>query len=391
MASATTAKISVHDVVDLLCAMLRFDTTNPPGNEKPLAEMLAAFMSEKGFAVELTDLGNNRANVTARLNGNGERKTLLFNGHLDVVPPGQMAWEHASPFDPVVKDGKIYGRGSSDMKGGLAAMIVAATAVKATGRALKGDLIITCSADEESGSLGARDFRQKGGLENVGAIIVGESSSCGINIAEKGALWIEIYTVGKTAHGAFPEQGINAITAMNAVLTELTNYTFSYQPNKLLGHPSLNISTIQGGVKTNVVPDRCVLTLDIRTVPGMEHNGIVKDIQAICERVKTERPGLSIEVNPINDRPAVETVANDPFIVMAQEVIRDNFGREESVHGVSFYTDAAIFLPGTNIPAILYGPGEAAMAHQPNEYVPIAGLEEAARFYAAMIERYLID
>lgn len=387
----STAKISANDVVDLLCTMLRFDTTNPPGNEKPLAEMLSTLMAAKGFATEVTDLGNNRANVTARLKGGGERKALLFNGHLDVVPPGQTAWEHGDPFEPVARDGKIYGRGSSDMKGGLAAMIIAAFAVQAAGRPLKGDLIIACSADEESGSLGARDFREKGGLKGVGAIIVGESSSCGLNIAEKGALWIEVTTTGKTAHGAFPEQGVNAIAGMNAIVTQLLDYRFSYRPNGLLGPPTLNISTIAGGVKTNVVPDHCVLTLDIRTVPGQEHGAIVKDMEAICKRVEASHPGISTKVRPINDRPAVETRANDPFINMAKAVIKEQFGRDEDVHGVSFYTDAAIFLPGTDIPAILYGPGEAAMAHQPNEYVPVTGLEEAARFYAAMIERYLID
>ncbi len=389
---STAANIRLEDVVDLLCKILRFDTTNPPGNEKPLAEMLGALMTERGFETEVTDLGNNRANVTARLKGSGERKSLILNGHLDVVPPGQVAWMN-DPFDPLQKDGNIYARGASDMKAGLAAMIIAAFAVKASGKQLKGDLIIACSADEESGSLGARDFRSKGGLEGVGAIIVGEPSSCNINIAEKGALWIEVTTLGKTAHGAFPEQGINAIVGMNAILSAVLDYKqkLVYTPNKLLGHPSMSISTIQGGVKTNVVPDRCVLTLDIRTVPGMSHSEIVKDIQAICEKVKAAQPGLDATVTPINDRPAVETPAEHPFIKLAQSVVKDQTGRDADVHGVNFYTDAAIFLPGTDIPAILYGPGDASMAHQPNECVPVAALEEAARFYVTMIERYLAD
>lgn len=387
---STAANIRLEDVVDLLCKMLRFDTTNPPGNEKPLAEMLAALLAEHGFETEVTDLGNNRGNVTARLKGSGERKSLILNGHLDVVPPGQVAWDHP-PFDPVQKDGKIYARGTSDMKAGLASMIIAAIAVKKSGRQLKGDLIITGSADEESGSLGARDFRDKGGLEGVGAIIVGEPSSCNINIAEKGALWIEIATLGKTAHGAFPEQGVNAIVGMNAVLSEVLKYKLVYTPNKLLGHPTLSVSMIQGGVKANVVPDRCVLTVDIRTVPGMSHSEIVKDLQAVCDKVKAAHPGLGATVTAINDRPAVETPAEHPFIKLAQSVVKNQTGRDADVHGVSFYTDAAIFLPGTDIPAILYGPGDASMAHQPNECVPVAGLQEATSFYAEMIERYLAD
>lgn len=377
-------------VVDLLMQLMRYDTTNPPGNEKPLAEMLAAYLAGQGFATEVTDLGGNRANVTARLRGSGERKALLFNGHLDVVPTGQVPWKFP-PFEPHIEDGKLYGRGSSDMKSGLAAMIVAALAVKESGRPLKGDLIITGSADEESSSAGAVQFLESGGLEGVGAIIVGEPSSCELNISEKGALWIEVITLGKTAHGAFPQNGVNAIMGMNAILDELGKYRFKYTENTLLSAPSMNISTIQGGVKTNVVPDRCVLTLDIRTVPGMKHEDIINDIKVICEKAKGLVPGLETEVHPINDRPAVETAADHPFVRMGQEVIKDLFGRDAAVYGVNFYTDAAVFLPGTDLPALLYGPGDASMAHQPNEFVPVEKLGEAARFYAAMIERYLID
>jgi succinyl-diaminopimelate desuccinylase len=385
------AAISYSDaVVELLAQLMRYDTTNPPGNEKPLAEMLAAYLAERGFAAEVADLGGNRANVTARLKGSGERKALLLNGHLDVVPTGQVPWKYP-PFEPHIKDGKLYGRGSSDMKSGLAAMIVAALAVKDSGRQLGGDLIIAGSADEESGSAGAVHFRESGGLEGVGAIIVGEPSSCELNISEKGALWIEVTTLGKTAHGAFPQNGVNAIMGMNAILTELAAYRFTYTENALLSAPSMNISTIQGGVKTNVVPDRCVLTLDIRTVPGMKHADIVNDIKTICEKAKAMVPGLETEVRPVNDRPAVETAADHPFVRMGQEVIREQFGREAGVYGVNFYTDAAIFLPGTGLPAILYGPGDASMAHQPDEFVPLGKLDEATRFYIAMIERYLID
>lgn len=376
-------------VTELLAAMVRLDTTNPPGNEKPLAEMLAGDLAACGFSCTVDDLGGNRGNFTARLAGTGERKALLFNGHLDVVPVGELPWE-TKPFDPVIKDGRLYGRGTSDMKGGLAAMIVAAKAVAAMGLPLQGDLILTGSADEESGSLGARHFKAGGGLEGVGAIIVGEPSNCGIFVSEKGALWVEITTTGKTAHGAFPDKGINAIAGMNAILSSLMRYSLAHKTNELLGHPSMNIATIQGGVKTNVVPDSCVLTVDIRTVPGMEHAAVIRDIQAMCKRTEVTMPGLGTSVRVINDRAPVETKADDPFVRMAQKVIREQRGYDAVPGGVSFYTDAAIFLPETDLPAILYGPGDPTLAHQPNEFVPVEALTEAAHFYAGMIEAYLI-
>lgn len=388
--AAVKEKIKQFDVAKLLQEMLRFNTTNAPGNEQPLAEMIAELIKQHGFEVDVDVFTENRANVTGRMKGSGERPALLFNGHLDVVPVGEMAWDH-DPFAGVIADGKVYGRGSSDMKGGLAAMLVAAFAVHAAGKKLKGDLVFAGSAGEETDSVGAKLFVKKNGLDGIGAIVVGEPSSCGINVAEKGALWVQVTTKGKTAHGAFPHEGKNAILAMNAVLNKLSTYKFKITENALLSPPTMNISTIQGGVKTNVVPDRCVLTIDIRTVPGINHDDVVNEIRELCNQIKQTDPDFDADVEAINDRPAVETSSDHPFVKMAQEVIKEEFGKDVTPKGVNFFTDAAIFLPPTGLPAILYGPGDASMAHQPNEHVSIKHLEEAVHFYAALIQRYLID
>ena len=381
--------ISKDETVDLLRRMIQMKTVNEPGDEKPLAELLAGEMASFGMEVELVDLGNNRANVIGVLKGTGERNALLFNGHLDTVPPGDVEWNHG-PYSGDIEDGKIYGRGSTDMKGGLAGMIMAAKAIKQAGVELKGDLIIAGTAGEEIDSIGAFDFLNKGGLKDVGAIVIGEPSSCGINVAEKGALWIEVTTYGKTAHGAFPEQGKNAIVYMNALINQLLQYRFAYEENLLLGHPTMNISTIHGGVKTNVVPDKCTMTIDIRTVPGMNHEDIIKDLEGIIQELKkSELEGFEASINITNNRPAVETAVDHPFVRMAQDVIKEQFDKAAEPKGVNFYTDAAVFLPATNLPAILYGPGDAEMAHQPNEYVSIDSLMEAVQFYAALIEKYL--
>lgn len=383
------AQIDERETLGLLVKMLQINTVNPPGNEKVLAEFIAKDMASAGIETEVVDLGSNRANVVARIRGTGEKKALLFNGHLDTVPPGDVEWEHG-PYSGDVVDGKIYGRGASDMKGGLAAMIIAAKAIKKSGLELKGDLIFSGTASEETDSIGAFDFLNKGGLKDVGAIIIGEPSSCGINIAEKGALWLGITTFGKTAHAAFPDSGINAITCMNTLLNELLNYKFKYCENELLGHPTMNIATINGGVKTNVVPDKCKVTLDIRTVPCMKHSDIIKDFEVIIARLQEQIPGFRATIEHLNDRPAVETAIDDPFIKLAQEVIQAEFNKLVKPQGVNFYTDAAVFLPSIKLPAIFYGPGDADMAHQPNENISVERLNEATQFYAAMIEKYLI-
>ena len=383
------AHINTEESLQLLSRMIQINTVNEPGNELPLAVMIADHMRSFGMEVEVIDLGNNRGNVIGRIRGTGERDALMFNGHLDTVPPGDVEWLY-SPYSGLVKEGKVYGRGAADMKGGLAAMLTAAEAIKKSGVTLKGDLIFAMTAGEEVDSVGAIHLLNNGGLKGVGAIVVGEPSSCGINIAEKGTCWLSITTYGKTAHGAFPKQGINAITNMNVLINKLSAYQFRYVENHTLGHPTMNIATIKGGVKTNVVPDKCTLTVDIRTVPGMSHGQIVEDFENLIAELENQIAGFKATVSVLNNRPAVETVADHPFVTMSQAVIQDEFNKRVEPKGVNFYTDAAIFLPSTNLPAILYGPGDAEMAHQPNESVSVDRMAEAITFYAAIIERYLV-
>lgn len=382
--------INEEELVMTLQEMIRIKTVNGPGDEKPLAEYMEDKMKSFGMEVDVIDLGNNRANVVGRIKGTGKREALLLNGHLDTVPPGDVKWEHG-PFSGDIVDGKIYGRGSADMKGGLAGMLAAAKVIKESGIELEGDLIIAGTAGEETDSVGAFDYLNKGGLEGVGAIVIGEPSSCGINVAEKGAFWVEITTFGKTAHGAFPHRGVNAISDMNILLGELLNYKYKYEENELLGYPTMNISTIHGGVKTNVVPDKCSITVDMRTVPGMSHDDIIKDFKEIIKKIKDKIPTFNASIEIQNNRPAVETATDHPFVKMTQEVIKENFNKYEEPKGVNFYTDAAVFLPPTNLPAVFYGPGDADMAHQPNEHISIDSLVESAKFYIAIIKKYLAE
>ncbi len=381
--------VDKDEAIELLQEMIRYKTVNSPGDELPLAKFIKSKLDEIGVDNFVDDIGDNRGNVVGRIKGSGEKEALFFNGHLDTVPPGDIEWEHG-PYSGDIEDGKIYGRGSADMKGGLAAMLTAVKAVKKAGWELKGDFIYSATAGEETDSIGAVKYVEDGGLDGVGAIIIGEPSSNGVNVAEKGAFWVEITTFGKTAHGAFPDKGVNAVVHMNALLSELISYKFKYEENELVGHPTMNISTINGGVKTNVVPDKCSVTIDMRTVPGQVHGDIVKDFEDIIEKLAGEIENFKADVKVLNDRPAVETKVSNEFVRLAIDTIKDEFGKEIEAKGVNFYTDASIFLPPTNLPCIFYGPGDAEMAHQPNEFVPIDSYMECIHFYIAIIENYLV-
>jgi succinyl-diaminopimelate desuccinylase len=375
--------------VEILQKFVSFKTVNEPGDEKPLAEYIKVLLDDIGLETVLDDLGNNRANVIGRLKGTGERETLLFNGHLDTVPSGDIEWKH-EPYIGHIEDGKIYGRGTADMKGGLAAMLVAVKAIKESGAELKGDFLYTATAGEETDSIGAVKFVNDGGLDEVGAIIIGEPSSGKINIAEKGAFWVEITTYGKTAHGAFPNEGINAVVHMNAFISEILSYRFKYEENPVVGHPTMNISTIKGGVKTNVVPDRCSITIDMRTVPGMNHNEIIKDFERLILKLSEEIEGFKADIRILNNRAAVETKRTHPFIKLAQGTFKEVFGVDTEPQGVNFYTDASIFLPAKSVPCIFFGPGESSMAHQPNEYITVESFRQTVQYYIKLIENYLI-
>jgi len=275
----------------------------------------------------------------------------------------------------------LYGRGASDMKGGLISMLYAMGLLRKGGIVPAGDIVLAATAGEEVDSLGARSFVRDGGLEKVAAAVIAEPTGMDVVVAEKGVLWLELESRGKTAHGSRPELGVNAITGMMEVLVKLQGYQFASEPHPLLTPPTLNIGTIRGGVKTNVVPDRCVATVDIRTVPGMDHGTLLEDLRALASAAD-----VSVEV--LNDRPPVETPQDHPLVVAAVESGRDLFGERPVVRGAAYYTDASVFAP-EGIPFVIVGPGPEEMAHQPDEYVSVASVLGAIDYYAHLAIRFL--
>jgi len=380
--------LNKEKAVEFLRELIKINTTNPPGLEMALAQYISNVLNSHGIISHTDDLGEKRGNVIGRISGSKERQALLFNGHLDVVPPGEISWKY-DPFAGVIEAGKMYGRGTSDMKGGLAAIVMAACLIAEAGIALKGDLLIAGTAGEEVDSLGAFNLVEKGYLQDVGAAVIAEPSDLKIFSATKGALWMEFTTTGKTAHGSMPQYGNNAILQMNALISKLNSYQFQYETHSLLGGPTMNIATIRGGVKTNVVPDSCVLTVDIRTVPGQEHQKIIDDMESIMQELEHEIEGFQGSLKVTNNRSAVETEADSPFIQLGVKTAKEVLGLDLVPCGVNYYTDASVFVPALGIPTIIFGPGDEKLAHQPNEYVEIDKYINSIKFYVALIIEYL--
>ncbi|MFN3649716.1 MAG: M20 family metallopeptidase [Armatimonadota bacterium] len=390
----SAASLRPYDAVELTRELVRCDTTNPPGNEAPIIALLDARLRAAGFETVVVPypVGPNRTQLVARLRGSGERPGLLFSGHVDVVPPGNVPWT-VEPFGGEIRDGRLYGRGSCDMKGGVAALVVAAAALARSGQALRGDLVVAVTADEERNCLGA-DALIEGETEllsGLGAALVAEPTSLSLFIAEKGALWVEVTLLGKTAHGSMPHLGANAIAGMADFLTRWEREFRTDEPSHpLLGTPTLTVGVIQGGVKANVVPDRCTAELDMRTVPPQSHPEIFGRVRGVLDQVCAARPGLRYEARMLSDRPPVSCPADSELARALASAVTEVAGIDPSPKGVPYCTEACVWVPHLGVAAVICGPGDPGMAHQPDEHVSTEELENAARVYLRTAESLLL-
>ena len=376
------------DLVKLCQEIVRIKSVNPPGDELQAAEYVASVLKKIGLEVEVIKHSPTRASVLARLKSSRKKPALLYNGHLDTVPVGSEKWIH-EPFEGVLSEGKIWGRGTADMKGGLVALIVAAKALAEARVPLQGDLIIAATAGEEADSLGATALAARPDLGPVQAVVIPEPSYNDLYIAEKGAFWLELMTQGKTAHGSMPEMGRNAVMMMVALIGELSKTPFPYKEHPLLGGFSQSVNTISGGVKTNVVPDNCVVTVDMRTVPGQDHPAILKQVQDLIADLSRRIPDFKASVRVTNDRAPVETSPNEPAVQSFADIVAEVAGKRPVPKGVRYYTDAVAFVPVLKAPMIICGPGDAKLAHQPNEHVEISKLVQAAKIYTLAAAKLL--
>ncbi len=388
---------ALSEIVRLTQDLVRIKSINPPGDELPAAVFLAERLRSFGLDAEYVDIGNNRGNVVATIKGSDDgAPAFMFNGHLDVVPAGEAsAWER-DPFCGDIVDGKVWGRGASDMKGGVAAMSVAVALLLASGRKFKGDIMLTAVSGEESDSIGAKHYVDHNSVAKVGAVVIPESTGLDLVVAEKGTIWLEFTTLGKTAHSTQPHIGVNALEHMISLLTlgKEAWESVPYAKDPYLSPPTINIATISAGVKTNSIPDRCVATVDLRPVPSQSREAILGKMQGVIDRLKKEMPNFKAEMKVINERMPVATPVDAGLIKAASALGPKVIGRELGYFGVNFFTDAAVFATKKQIQTLIMGPGEydlrnnIYLGHQPNEFVKIDNLERAARFYYELVNTY---
>lgn len=355
------------DVVDLTRRLIAFDTINPPGAEAEAMAFCAALLEAGGFTYRLVPQGPGRSNLVAE-KGTGAGRALAFTGHLDTVPLGAAPWRHP-PHAGVIEEGRLYGRGSTDMKGGVAAFIVAALGAPVP----PGGIVLLLAAGEETGSDGARAIVAAGPLPPIGALIVAEPTENRAVPGHKGALWLRLIFHGVTAHGSAPEAGVNAIEAAMVALAAIRQIDLG-PAHPVMGRPTLNIGTIVGGLNTNSVPDRCEVTLDLRSVPGGDHARLVAQLRACLPE--------GSELHRIVDLPPVWTDPAEPWLAGLTAKSAARSGQPTAPSAMSYFTDASIFTPAlAEVPMVILGPGRAELAHKTDEYVSLARLEEAVAIY----------
>lgn len=368
---------------ELLKKLIEAETTSDKG-ELAAAEILRDYFVENKIDCELTKWNETRANITARIKSSGHLDALVFVCHLDVVPPGEGKWKHP-PFSATAESGRIYGRGSADMKGSIAALATAIKEVAEGGSKLKGDIIITALAGEETDSCGAKRFIKEcsGQLGEVAGIIVTEPTNFEVITAHRGLLWLEVVAKGKTAHGSTPQLGINAINSMRDFLDELEDYNLGDAKDEALGTASMSVNTISGGKAINVVPDECRVKIDMRTLPGQRHTEIISDFEKMFDKLKSTNPNFDAEVSAVRDVEALMTDSDSSFVREFCEVVECS-----KTQTAGFCTDGPFFTK-LGAPVVIFGPGRGELCHQPDEYIEIKDLEKAVEKYTAIIKRFL--
>ena len=367
----------VPDPVQIAGDLIRLNTINPPGEEEAAARYLGKMLEGHGLSTAYHQLEERRAGLVATIPGRGGGQLpLVFTGHLDTVPLGSQAWS----FDPhcgTLEQGRLLGRGSADMKSGVAALAWAAARL-AQEPLGPSDLIFVFTAAEETGCQGAEQMAANGGLPaRAGGLLVAEPTDNLPFLGHKGALWLEAEAKGKSAHGSMPDMGDNAIYKAARAAAGLEEFFAAAPAHPQLGKPTLNVGTFNGGSKINMVPDYAGFQIDLRTVPGIDHNELFDKL--------AQKVGEDISLKRLIDLPGFLTPAEDPWVARVLALLERMQGAPPQPGYVNYFTDAAVLLPAMGAPpAVILGPGLPGQAHQTDEFCVADKIQEAAELYLAI-------
>jgi succinyl-diaminopimelate desuccinylase len=401
-AASALAHLDADAMIAFLGELVRTPSVYLPGvagaNEERAARLVYDLLDAWGWAPLWEEVAPGRPNVIAELvgslpNSNGERDgaaLLLFEGHTDVVTPGdRAAWRH-DPFGAEVVDGRMYGRGTADMKGGVAAMLFAARAIQLAGAPFAGRIRLLVPVDEEGLMLGVKALVARGHADGAAGAIICEPEEREVCVAHKGSLRLRLLAYGRIAHGAMPEEGVNALGGMVRLLARVLELERQVQaetqPHPLLGKPYITPTVARAPLsgdasQINCLPDGCDAFLDIRSLPGMRHAALIERIRDLMDAVRAETPGLRFDLEIVDDRPSTEIAAAHPLVMAVAAAHERVYGARPAFGGVPGSTDGVILARDRGIPVVVYGPGDKRIPHQPDEFVDLGEVVRAAQVY----------
>lgn len=392
--SELTKYVTEDEVVELTRELVAIPSHwEVPGQEVEIVSALQKYFEKQGLEYELQPVEGDRHNIIARIPGKGGGKSLALNGHLDTVPPYDMTVE---PYGSSLENGKIYGRGTNDMKGPVAAMIMTLLAYKRSGLKLKGDLYFTGVLAEETNSDGSEALIESG-FKTDGAI-VGEPSNREYAIGHRGLEWLEFEISGKSAHGGIPEAGVNAIVKaarfINRVEQKVVPRLKDLQ-HPYMGPSVMNFGRIEGGKQPSTVADRCIIQLDRRYTPQEKLADVLKEYEQILIEMAEEDPDFKgtmhrMESNLMKkyDHVPMETAPDDPLVDCVKETLEFITSEAPRLTTRRGWTDAAILNFYGKIATVVYGPGDISRSHSPAEYITANELFEGFQAYALIASKY---
>nr|WP_281496886.1 M20 family metallopeptidase [Ornithinimicrobium sp. F0845] len=361
---------------------------NPPGEEAATAEVLGAACRDRGLDVTVDDVAPGRPNVSATLPG-GTGPGLLLLGHTDVVPPGD-GWT-ADPFEGGLRDGRVYGRGTADMKGGLAACVVAMDALRRAGVTLSGPVELAALVDEEETGLGIRHYMRQDRSRFLGCVVA-EPTDLQTIIAARGDSYVEISVHGVAAHSGRPDDGRNAIYGAARVIEEVRRWhgELAADAHPLVGPSTWSVGLIDGGQGTSTVPAHAHLSADRRLLPGEDADAVLAAVRARIECLDLAADDLSVDVSMPMSMPGFETPADHPFVVLTDAALQQSGGPGRELAGWTAACDGGFVARDAGVPTLVLGPGSVNdQAHRPDESVSVEELLVASRTYALVALRML--
>ncbi|MGA7810377.1 MAG: M20 family metallopeptidase [Bradyrhizobium sp.] len=379
-----------NDAVSLLRTLVRFPSIT--GGEAEIGAFVAGYCRDMGLVVEIVEAEPGRPNVIATWESGRPGPTLLLNDHLDIVPPGPLENWRYPPFDAIVADGHVHGRGTIDTKSGLTTLLIAVRAARAIGLPIAGKLVAIFTCDEETGGKLGMQLLARNGYLKADLAVVAEPTTLRIEIATKARIGLEITTVGKATHGARPWLGHNAIGDMARIVAGLQDLAdrLGHRHHPRMGRPSLNVGTIEGGTVPNMVPNWCRIGVDRRLIPGETKEQAIAEIEGVIEGLRGQYPKLDAAVAELIWWPGYMLDEGEPIVTIAAGAFEKVVGRRPEIGVKDAGTDASWIRSLAGIPVVMFSPGNGLSAMNANESVSIDDVVLAAKVIGQIIADVLV-